>query len=306
MVVQPSPHGDYHYLVATRRRTGTERVHEFAAEDRLEPGDVLRLDGRYWLIVGIETGNDALPRTLAVPARYRLRLRHPDGREELGGLRRFRPDAPRLGHSFTTLEHGQPVSWEVVDQQLEQDERGEPCVGFIAERDFAEVEALPDHELEHTSARAGEGELPPSARAAFDRAERAGLSVELVALEPGEEPDWDAAERFVEAIVLEEVEDDLLEQCGVDPDHDPRETWLETVKRRLRADLARFRADAEGDGAQIEQWSFRDGRIFASIGSPDDEADPLSGHGWMCRLVDAGVLGAAGFERVRKTELEPV
>lgn len=306
MVVQPSPHGDYHYLVATRRRTGTERVHEFAAEDRLEPGDVLRLDGRYWLIVGIETGNDALPRTLAVPARYRLRLRHPDGREELGGLRRFRPDAPRLGHSFTTLEHGQPVSWEVVDQQLEQDERGEPCVGFIAERDFAEVEALPDHELEHTSARAGEGELPPSARAAFDRAERAGLSVELVALEPGEEPDWDAAERFVEAIVLEEVEDDLLEQCGVDPDHDPRETWLETVKRRLRADLARFRADVEGDGAQIEQWSFRDGRIFASIGSPDDEADPLSGHGWMCRLVDAGVLGAAGFERVRKTELEPV
>lgn len=306
MVVQPSPHGDYHYLVATRRRTGTERVHEFAAEDRLEPGDVLRLDGRYWLIVGIETGNDALPRTLAVPARYRLRLRHPDGREELGGLRRFRPDAPRLGHSFTTLEHGQPVSWEVVDQQLEQDERGEPCVGFIAERDFAEVEALPDHELEHTSARAGEGELPPSARAAFDRAERAGLSVELVALEPGEEPDWDAAERFVEAIVLEEVEDDLLEQCGVDPDHDPRETWLETVKRRLRADLARFRADVEGDAAQIEQWSFRDGRIFASIGSPDDEADPLSGHGWMCRLVDAGVLGAAGFERVRKTELEPV
>ena len=306
MVVQPSPHGDYHYLVATRRRTGTERVHEFAAEDRLKPGDVLRLDGRYWLIVGIETGNDALPRTLAVPARYRLRLRHPDGREELGGLRRFRPDAPRLGHSFTTLEHGQPVSWEVVDQQLEQDERGEPCVGFIAERDFAEVEALPDHELEHTSARTGEGELPPSARAAFDRAERAGLSVELVALAPGEEPDWDAAERFVEAIVLEEVEDDLLEQCGVDPDHDPRETWLETVKRRLRADLARFRTDVEGDGAQIEQWSFRDGRIFASIGSPDDEADPLSGHGWMCRLVDAGVLGAAGFERVRKTELEPV
>jgi hypothetical protein len=31
----------------------------------------------------------------------------------------------------------------------------------------------------------------------------------------------------------------------------------------------------------------------------------LSGHGWMCRLVDAEVLGAAGFERVRKAELEP-
>ena len=305
MVVQPSPHGDFHYLVVTRRRTGTERVHEFASENRLEPGDVLRLDGRYWLIAGIEAGDGESPRAVAVPARYRLRLRHPDGREELGGLRRFRPDAPGLGHSFTTLENGQPVSWEVVDQQLEQDEQGEPCLGFTAERDFAEVEAIPNHELEHTLARTREDELPPSARAAFDRAEQIGLSVELVALEPGEEPDWEGALRFVDAIVIEEVEDDLLEQCGVDPDNDPRDTWLESVKRRLRSDLARFRADVEGGDDQIEQWSFRDGRIFASIGSPDDEADPLSAHGWMCRLVDAGVLGAAGFERVRKAQLEP-
>ena len=34
----------------------------------------------------------------------------------------------------------------------------------------------------------------------------------------------------------EEIEDDLFEQCGVDVDHDPRETWLATVKERLRAD----------------------------------------------------------------------
>jgi hypothetical protein len=305
MVVQPSPHGDFHYLIATRSRTGKERVHEFASEDQLEPGDVLRLGGRYWLIASIETGRDASPRAVAVPARYRLRLRHPDGREELGGLRRFRPDAPRLGHSFTTLEDGQPVSWEVVDQQVEQDEQGEPYLGFIAERDFAEVEALPSHELEHTLARSRENDLPPSAKAAFERAEQTGLSIELVALEPGEEPDWEGAERFIEVLVLEEVEDDLLELCGVDPDNDPRDTWLETVKSRLRSDLAQFRAAVEREDDQIEQWSFRDGRIFASIGSPDDEADPLSGHGWMCRLVDAGVLGAAGFERVRKSELEP-
>jgi len=207
MVVQPSPHGDYHYRVVTRGRTGAERAHEFASEDPLEPGDVLRLDGRYWLIADIETGEDAVPRALAVPARYRLRLRHPDGREELGGLRRFRPDAPRLGHSFTTLEDGQPVGWEVVDEQLEQDEHGEPYLGFTAERDFAEVEALPSHELEHTLARDRESELPQTARAAFDRAEQLGQSVELVALEPGEEPDWDGAERFIEAIVIEEVEE---------------------------------------------------------------------------------------------------
>jgi hypothetical protein len=184
MVVQPSPHGDFYYLVVTRRRTGKERVHEFASEDQLEPGDVLRPDGRYWLIASIGTGDDAPPRVVGVPARYRLRLRHPDGREELGGLRRFPPNPPRLGHSYTTLENGQPVSWEVVDQQLEQDEQGEPCLGFIAERDVAEVEALPSRELEHALARSREDELPQSAQAAFDRAEQMGLSVEFVALEP--------------------------------------------------------------------------------------------------------------------------
>ena len=72
-----------------------------------------------------------------------------------------------------------------------------------------------------------------------------------------------------------------------------------------RTDLERFRADIEGDHDQIEEWDFRDGRVFASVGSEEDEANPDSGHGWMCRLVDASVLGAAGFRRVRKTELAP-
>jgi hypothetical protein len=302
MVIQPTPHGDFHHTVVTRRRTGQERRHDFASDTALQPGDVLRLDGRFWLITEI----DGDGRAIAEPARYRLRLRHPDGREEVGGFRRFRPDAPRIGHSFTTLEDGQPVSWEVVDQQLERDAQGQPYLDFVAERDFAEVEELPNHELEHAFAQRGEEELPESMRAAFDQAEQRGLSIELVALEPGEEPDWDEAGRFVDALVLEELPDDLIELCGIDPDNDPQETWLETVKRRLLSDLSLFRADIEGEHEQIEQWSFRDGRIFASIGSPDDEADPLSGHGWMCRLLDAEVLGAAGFSRVRKAELEPV
>jgi hypothetical protein len=301
MVVERSPHDDFHYTVVTRRRTGAERVHEFAAESPLQPGDVLRLDGRYWLIATLD---EAEARAVAEPARYRLQLRHPDGREEVGGLRRFRPDAPRLGHSFTTLEDGQPVSWEVVNSHLARDDQG-AFVEFTAERDFAEVEELPDHELEHTLARSLDDELPESARAAFERAESSGLSIELVALEPGEEPDWEEADRFLDALVIEEINDDLLELCGVNPDTDPKDGWLETVSGRLRDDLASFREDIEGEHEQIEQWSFRDGRIFASIGSEDDESDPLSGHGWMCRLVDAEVLGAAGFERVRKAELEP-
>jgi hypothetical protein len=57
------------------------------------------------------------------------------------------------------------------------------------------------------------------------------------------------------------------------------------------------------DHDEIEEWEFRDGRVFASVGREEDEADPYSGHGWMCRLVDASALAAAGFERVRKAEL---
>jgi hypothetical protein len=85
---------------------------------------------------------------------------------------------------------------------------------------------------------------------------------------------------------------------------DGRHWLMERVEPNgLLSDLERFRADIEGDHDEIEEWDFRGGRIFASVGSPDDKADPDKGHGWMCRLVDSGVLAAAGFERVRKTEL---
>ena len=77
-----------------------------------------------------------------------------------------------------------------------------------------------------------------------------------------------------------------------------------TVKERLRSDLEAFRNDVEGDHDEIEEWDFQGGRIFASVGTYEDEFDPNSGHGWMCRLTDSGALGVAGFERVRKYELE--
>ncbi len=293
------------YEVVAFNRDGSERRHEYASDDPLGPGDVIVLEGRYWLLEQVEPGGDGRPaRALAKPARYRLCLRHPDGRVELGAFRRYRPSAPGLGHAFTTVEQGQPVSWQVVDARLERDEPGEPYIDLVAERDYGEVEALPDHELEHSlAAREEEEELPAAAVATLGRAGQAGLAVELVALEAGEVPDWASAERFIDALVLEEVEDDLLELCGVNPNIDARETWLDTVKRRLRSDLEEFRADVEGEHDQIEEWDFRGGRVFASIGTMEDEADPDSGHGWMCRLVDSEALGAAGFERVRKAEL---
>jgi hypothetical protein len=241
----------------------------------------------------------------ATPARYRLVLRHPDGRTERGAIRRLRPDSPRIEHAFSTFEHGQPISWSIVDEEVEHDDAGSPYLALYAERDYGERDgALPDHQLEHALARRGE-ELPEGAVAALDRAVGSGLAVELVALDPGEQPDWEEAERYIAALGFDEIGDDLFERCGVDTRRDPQETWLDTVKERLTADLESFRDDVEGDHDEIEEWDFRDGRIFVSMGSPDDEASPVSGHGWLARLCDAGVLGAAGFARVRRAELLP-
>jgi hypothetical protein len=294
------------YEVVTRNRVGKERRREFVSADPLDVGGVLFLDGRFWLIERAEPESDGIvARVFAKPGRYRLRLRHPDGREEVGAFRRFRPDAPRLGHAFTTVEDGQPASWQVIDERLERDENGEPYLDLLAERDYEEVEAPPDHELEHALVRRQDESMAEVAAATFAQAGERGLSVELVALDPGEAPDWDAAERFVDALIIEEIEDDLFELCGVDTDADPRETWLDKVKERLRSDLELFRGDVEGDHDEIEEWDFLGGRVFASVGSPDDESDPNSGHGWMCRLVDSEALGAAGFARVRKVELAP-
>jgi hypothetical protein len=201
------------------------------------------------------------------------------------------------------MEDGRPVSWEIDEERLERDDEGEPLLELVAERDYGEAEALPDHELEHTLATRAL-RLPEAASALLQRADGAGLSVELVALEPGELPDWEEAGRYVDALILEEIEDDLLELCGVNPGRDPRERWLEQVQERLRADLQSFRADVEGDHDEIEEWDFLDGRVFAAVGSFDDESDPDTGYGWLCRLVDGSPLAAAGFQRVRKTELE--
>jgi hypothetical protein len=292
------------YDVVTRSPGGRERVHEYATAEPLAPGAVLLLRGRYWLVETIEEGGEC-PRALAKPARYRLRLHHPDGREELGAFRRFRPGSPRLGHAFATTEDGQPISWQVIDEQLARDEDGQPYLALVAERDYAEAEGdIPDHELEHTLERRLAEGLPPGAAAAISRAVDQGLNIELVALEPGEEPDWAESARYIDALIFEEIEDDLFEQCGVDLDNDPKETWLETVKERLRSDLDAFRADIEGGHEHVEEWDFRGGRIFATVGSYEDEFDQDSGHGWMCRLIDGGALGIAGFERVRKYELD--
>jgi hypothetical protein len=287
------------YDLVHRTRSGDDRVHPYTSEEPLAPGAIVHYEGRDWLVDGVDGTRITLK-----PGRYRLRLRHPDGRQELGALRRYRPDAPRVGHNLSTVEDGAPASWQVVDEQLARDEQDEPYLELTAERDYSEQEdapTLPEHELEHAFAR---DEDSSAAAATLARADEAGLYVELMALEPGEAPDWAEAERFLDALELDEIHDDLLVRSGVAPNHDPEDSWLAIVKERLHADLEQFRADIEADHDEIEEWDFRDGRIFAAIGSYDDEANPQSGHGWMTRLYDAGVLEAAGFTRVRKAELQ--
>ena len=287
------------YELVHTSRSGRERMHPYTSEEPVRPGSLVHYEGRDWLVDGVDG-----TRVLLKPARYRLLLRHPDGRVEAGVPRRYRSDAPRVGHAFSTVEDGAPVSWEVVDEQLARDEEGDPYLELTAERDFAERDdppTLPEHELEHAFARE---EDASAAAATLARADEAGVYVELVALEPGAAPDWAEAQKFLDDLGLEEIHDDLLVRCGVDPGRDPQESWLGIVKERLQADLEQFRADIEGGHDEIEEWDFRDGRVFAAIGSYDDEANPESGHGWMTRLYDAGVLEAAGFTRVRKVDFD--
>jgi hypothetical protein len=281
------------YEIVTHDRSGREHIRPYQSEDALAPGSVVLLRGRYWLVERVERS-----RGHAQPARYRLTLRHPDGHQEPGAFRRFRADAPTVGHQLTTLDDGAPISWTVIEQRLARDDGGEPFLESIAERDYTETESLPDHELEHALEQ--ERDDTSAADTVLARATAPGLAIELVGLEGGQAPDWDEATRYLGSLILEELEDDLLEQCGVDPRRDPQRTWLDKAKRRLRDDLDSFRADIERDHDQTEEWNFRGGRIFAALGSFDDDANPASGYGWMCRLVDAGVLQAAGFYRVRK------
>ena len=269
------------YQLVHVNRVGHEHTQPYRSETELSEGDLVHVEGRDWLVDAVDGEQVRLE-----PARYRLVLRYPDGHIESGVFRRYRADAPRVGHAFSTIVDGVPASWQVADDRLKRDELGKPYRELTAERDYSEAEDAPDlpgHELEHALASADDRE---EAVATLARAEESGQLVELVALEPGEAPDWDEAGRYIDALILDEIEDDLVVLCGVDTDKDPQEGWLETIKARLHEDLRRFREDIESDHDQIEEWDFRDGRIFASIGSFDDQADPDSGHGWLSRLVD--------------------
>ncbi len=289
-----------HYELHTRSRSGRDHVERDYVFDRpLGEGDLVTFRGERWIVDRVEDDAER-PRAVAVPARYRLDLRHEDGSHELGAFRRFRNDGPGIGHAFTTVVDGEPISWQVTEEQVARDESGGPYIEFVAERDFSEREELPNHELEHLG---DDAEPPEGGAAVLARAREPGARMELVALDPGSEPDWEEAETYISALILEEFSDYLLEVSGIDFEREPRETWAAKAQERLRSDLELFRDDIEGDRDEIEEWDSDGARIFASVGRWEDEAAPDKGHGWMVRLVDASALSAAGFHRVRKVDL---
>ena len=293
--------GEYSVIVPGRPGSGQEHRHRLSTANDLVVGDVVRVAGGRWIVDELrEAGGEREARL--EPARFRLVLLLPDGREEAGAVRRLRDDSLGGGHAFTTADEAgtHRLRWDVVESRFVRDEGGRPLIEFVAEHGLHAHEQVPDHELEHRNAQYGD---LAEARAALEFATAAGLAVELVELEPDRDPDWDEARAFLEGLVIEEIGEDLLERCGVKPEHDPPEAWIEEVRLRLRADLASFRGDVEGPHRQIQEWQIGPRRVFASSGTWESEADPDSGHGWPCRLVDSDVLGAAGFVRLREIEL---
>jgi len=129
------------YELVLRTPTGKQSVQQYASQEPLAPGAVVQVRGRFWLVESLDESErgSGLPRAIAKPARYRLRLRHPDDREELGAFRRFRAGSPRLGHALTTIEARQPISWQVVEEQLGRDDDGEPFLDLSRELSLIEL-----------------------------------------------------------------------------------------------------------------------------------------------------------------------
>ena len=287
------------YQLVHVNRLGHELTHAYSSETELAEGDLLRVEGRDWLVDG-HRGRARTARARALPARAA-----PSGRAH--GGRRLPPLPARRAADRPQLQHGRRRRARSAGRSptsaSQRDEQGKPYLELTAERDYSEAEDapdLPEHELEHALARDdGRGR-----RRARRGPRQSGQLVELVALEPGEAPDWAEAERYIDALVIEEIEDDLLVLCGVDPDNDPRDGWLDTVKARLREDLRRFR-DGHRERPRPDRGvglprrpRLRLDRQLRRPGEPGSRPRLAEPAGRRRRQ-----LYAAGFSRVRQAQL---
>ena len=183
------------YEVVTSISREKERVRRYSSDDPLAPGERAP-DG--WPLLArsrASKGREArpgLPRVLAKPARYRLRLRHPDGHEELGAMRRLRSGSPDgwVTHSRRSRKDSRSAGrWST--SSLSATSAASRFSTYVAERDYAEAEGSSptmSSSTRSTVRRRGGCRRTPTRRS--QRLPREGLDVELVALDPGEEPDW--------------------------------------------------------------------------------------------------------------------
>ena len=74
------------YQLVHVNRVGHEHTQPYRSETELSEGDLVHVEGRDWLVDAVDGEQVRLE-----PARYRLVLRHPDGRVESGAFRRYRP-----------------------------------------------------------------------------------------------------------------------------------------------------------------------------------------------------------------------
>ena len=118
----------------------------------------------------------------------------------------------------------------------------------------------------------------------------ADLIIAATTLRTGRKPDWDAAERFIATLTLDQIDDDFT---GTYDDMEDDEE----MRAFLRSALAAFKEIIEGDCPRDFTWIDGFGHtIYVSGGmswgdSPGDTFDLI------CDLTGAGVLKAAGFDQ---------
>ena len=170
------------------------------------------------------------------------------------------------------------MSWQVVDERL-ADDHGEPYLDLIAERDYSELRtrraarARAGARARAQEARRGAARAPPRRGGGPGRRAgraRGGRGARLGRGRGATSTRWSSRRSRT-----------TCSSSAASTRPRRRETWLDTVKARLRATWSDSGTTSRADHDQIEEWEFRDGRIFAAVGSIEDEADPDRGHGWM-------------------------
>jgi hypothetical protein len=176
--------------------------------------------------------------------------------------------------------------------------RGEPFLESIAGRDYADTESLPDHQLEHALEQ--QRDDTSTADTVLARATVPGLAIELVGLEGSQAPGWDEATRYLDSLTSRNSRTICSSNAASIPAAIRGERGWTRPSGAFATISTASAPTSERGHDQTEEWDFHGDKIFAAQGSFDDDANPDSGYGWMCRLVDAGDLQAAGFYRVRK------